>query len=148
MSTENTQVVRRWFEEVWNQGNLDAIDELFAADGIARGLGEAGRDVIGPDAFKPFVQRLRSAFPDLHITVDETIEQGDRVAARFSAVMTHTGDALGFPATGRQVQVQGITFSQITNGQIVDGWNNWDIYGMMLQLGANPAPAQAKLLDE
>lgn len=146
MSTENIQVVQRWFDEVWNQGNLDKIDELFAAGGIAHGLGEAGREVRGPGAFKPFVQRLRAAFPDLHITVDETIAQDDRVAARFSATMTHTGDDLGFPATGRRAQVGGITFTRIHNGQIVEGWNNWDIHGMMQQLTGDVAAVA--LLDE
>ncbi len=146
MSSEKVQIMRRWFDQVWNEGNLDAIDELFASDGIAYGLGEHGRDTRGPAAFKPFVQRLRAAFPDLHITVDDTIEQDDRIAARFSVTMTHSGDDLGFPATGRRAQVKGITFARIQNGQIVEGWNNWDIYGLMQQLQAEPA--EAKLLDE
>lgn len=145
MSTANVQVMQRWFEEVWNQGHLSAIDELFAADGIAYGLGEAGRDVRGPAAFKPFVQRLRGAFPDLHITVDDAIEQDTRVAVRFTATMTHTGDDLGFPATGRPARVSGITFARIHHGQIAEGWNNWDIHGLMQQLTGEPV--QATLLE-
>lgn len=145
MSAENIQVVRRWFDEVWNKGNLDAIDELFAADGIAYGLGEAGKDVRGAEGFKPFVQRIRSAFPDIHITVDDTINEGDQIAARFTGTMTHTGDDLGFPATGKRVTVSGMSFTRIRNGQIVEGWNNWDIYGMMQQLEAEPT--KATLLD-
>src|SRR5687767_5405318 len=121
MSTENVQVVQRWFEEVWNQGNLDAIDELLAADAVGRGLGEAGKDVYGQAGFKPFVQRLRGAFPDIHITVDDTISEGDKIAARFTATMTHQGDELGFPATGKRVTVTGITFTLVRNGQIADG---------------------------
>jgi steroid delta-isomerase-like uncharacterized protein len=145
MSAENIEVVKRWFDEVWNKGRMEAVDELFAGDGIAYGLGEAGKDVRGAQGFKPFVQRIRSAFPNIHITVDDTISEGDQVAARFSATMTHTGDALGFPATGKRVTVSGMSFSRIRNGQIVEGWNNWDIYGMMQQLEA--APHDAKLLD-
>ena len=146
MASENVQVVLRWFDEVWNKGDIAVIDELFSADGIAHGLGEPGREVRGAEAFKPFVQRLRAAFPDLKITVDDTIEQGDKVAARFSAIMTHEGGDLGIPATGRTVQVQGISFSRIHNGQIVEGWNNWDIHGMMQQLQA--PPTEVKLLDD
>jgi steroid delta-isomerase-like uncharacterized protein len=145
MSAANVQVVRRWFDEVWNEGNLDAIDELFAADGIAYGLGEVGKDVRGAEDFKPFVQRIRSAFPDIQITVDDTITQEDKIAARFTATMTHTGDALGFPATGKRVTVRGMSFSRMVNGQIVEGWNNWDIYGLMQQLEAEPQ--KATLLD-
>jgi steroid delta-isomerase-like uncharacterized protein len=145
MSAENIQVVKRWFDEVWNKGRMEAIDELFAADGIAHGLGEAGKDVRGAEGFKPFVQRIRSAFPDIHITVDDTISEGDKIAARFSATMTHTGDDLGFPATGKRVTVSGMSFTRIRNGQIVEGWNNWDIYGMMQQLEAEPS--KATLLD-
>jgi steroid delta-isomerase-like uncharacterized protein len=145
MSAENIQVVQRWFDEVWNNGNIEAIDELFAADGVAYGLGEAGKDVRGAQGFKPFVQRIRGAFPDFHITVDDTISEGDKIAARFSATMTHTGDDLGFPATGKQVTVSGMSFTRIQNGQIVEGWNNWDIYGMMQQLETEPQ--KATLLD-
>jgi steroid delta-isomerase-like uncharacterized protein len=145
MSAENIQVIRRWFDEVWNQGRMEAIDELFAADGIAYGLGEAGKDVHGAAGFKPFVHRIRNAFPDIHITVDDTINEGDKIAARFTATMTHTGDDLGFPATGKRVTVSGISFTRIAKGQIVQGWNNWDIYGMMQQLEAEPSTAT--LLD-
>jgi steroid delta-isomerase-like uncharacterized protein len=138
------QVVERWFDEVWNKGNLDAIDELFAANGIAYGLGEHGINVVGPAAFKPFVQKIREAFPDLQITIDQTVVEGDWIAARFSACMTHTGDALGIAATGRCVSVTGMSMSRIENGQIVEGYNNWDIAGMMQQLQA--APMEASLL--
>jgi steroid delta-isomerase-like uncharacterized protein len=140
MAVEDIQLVKRWFDEVWNNGNLDAIDELLATDAIGHGLGEAGKNVIGPEAFKPFVQRLRGAFPDMHISVDDTISEGDKIAARFTATMTHQGDDLGMPATGKHVTVSGICFTRISNGQIVEGWNCWDIYGMMQQLEAPSAP--------
>jgi steroid delta-isomerase-like uncharacterized protein len=138
------EVVLRWFDEVWNNGNLAAIDELFAADGIAYGLGEHGINVVGPGAFKPFVQKIRDAFPDIHIAVEQTVEEGDWIAARFSAQMTHTGGALGILPTGRRVAVSGMTMTRIANGQIVEGHNNWDIAGMMQQL--HDGPMEATLL--
>ena len=124
MSAENIRGMKRWFDEVWNKGHKEAIDELFAADGIAYGLGEAGKDVHGAGEFKPFVQRMRSAFPDTHITMDDTVVEGDQIAARFTATMTHTGDDLGFPAKGKRATVSGMSFTRICNGQIVEGWNN------------------------
>jgi steroid delta-isomerase-like uncharacterized protein len=141
MSAENIEVVKRWFDEVWNKGRMESIDELFAADGIAYGLGEAGKDVQGAQEFKPFVQRIRGAFPDIRITVGDTISEGDKIAARFSATMTHTGDDLRFPATGGRVAVSGMSFTRIRNGQIVEGWNNWDIYGMMQHAGLCGPPS-------
>ncbi len=137
MSTENAALMRRWFDEVWNKGRAEAIDEMFAADGIAYGLGEAGVDVCGPVAFKPFVERMRGAFPNFELTIDDTITEGDKGAARWTARMTHRGDHLGLPATGKQVVITGMSIIRVRDGQIVEGWNNWDISGLMQQLGAD-----------
>src|SRR5215216_1369936 len=100
--------VHRWFEQVWNQGNLDAIDQMMAPDAAMHGLGE-GAGVNGAEAFKAFATRLRSAFPDIRVTVIETIEEGDMIAGRWTATMTHQGDDLGIAATGRHVGVTGMS---------------------------------------
>lgn len=144
MSEENVAVMHRWFDEVWNRGRTEAIDELFAADGVAYGLGEAGLDVHGPAAFKPFFERLRGAFPDICVTIEDTIAEGDKVAARWTACMTHEGDQLGVPACHRNVRVSGMSIIRVRNGQIVEGWNNWDMLSLMQQI--TPAPAPARLL--
>jgi steroid delta-isomerase-like uncharacterized protein len=109
---------------------------MFAADGIAHGLGEAGRDVYGPGAFKSFFEKLRGAFPEFEVTVEDTITEGDKVAARWTAQLTHGGDHLGIPATNRQATVTGMSIIIVSNGQIKQAWNNWDIMGLMQQLGA------------
>jgi steroid delta-isomerase-like uncharacterized protein len=139
----NKAVVQRWFEEVWNQGRAESIDALFAEDGVSHGLGEAGVEVRGPAAFKPFLERLRGAFPDIHFTVEDTLAEGDRVAARWRAEMTHRGDHLGLPASGRQAEVTGMSIVRIADGKIVEGWNNWDMMGLMQQIGEG---AEVKLL--
>ena len=136
MSNENVALIYRWFEEVWNKGRAEAIDEMFAADGIAHGLGEAGIDVQGPAGFKPFFEKLRGAFPEFEVTIEDTIAEADQVAARWTARLTHKGDQLGIPATGRQATVSGMSIVRISNGQIVEAWNNWDIMGLMQQIGA------------
>lgn len=141
MSTNNSELICRWFEEVWNKGRAEAVDEMFAADGIAHGLGEADIDVRGPAAFKPFFEKLRGAFPDFQLTIEDTISEGDKVAARWTARMTHGGDHLGLPATGRPVVVSGMSIIRIRDGQIVEGWNNWDMMSMMQQIGAERPPA-------
>src|SRR5206468_983036 len=115
-------ILRRWFEEVWNQGRFETIDELFAADGVAHGLGEPGVEVRGPAAFRPFAERFRATFPDITISIEETIAEGDKVAARWTGTVTHTGDQLGIPATGKQATITGIAIVRVRDGQIVDAW--------------------------
>lgn len=136
MSKENVALVYRWFDEVWNKGRAEAIDEMFAADGIAHGLGEVGVDVKGPAAFKPFFEKLRGAFSDFEVTVEDALAEDDKVAARWTARLTHAGDQLGIPATNQQAVVSGMTFARVKDGQIIEAWNNWDIHGLMQQLGA------------
>lgn len=141
MSKENVALVYRWFDEVWNKGRAEAIDEMFAADGIAHGLGEVGIDVEGPAAFKPFFERLRGAFSEFEVTIEDALAEDDRVAARWTARLTHVGDQLGIPPTNKQAIVSGMTFARVRDGQIVEAWNNWDIHGLMQQLGATQPEA-------
>ena len=137
MSEDNKQVVRRWFEEVWNKGRAEAIDEMFAADGIAHGLeGAAGGELRGPADFRVFHQRFRDAFPDVEVIVDDAIAEGDKVAALCTVRGRHQGDTLGFAATEQQVEFNGMTFVRVRDGQIVEAWNNFDFMSMFQQLGA------------
>jgi steroid delta-isomerase-like uncharacterized protein len=136
MSDENVALTYRWFEEVWNKGRAEAIDEMFAVDGIARGLGEAGVDVVGPAGFKPFFEKLRGAFPEFALTIEDTIAAGDKVAARWTVRAVHRGDHLGIPATGNEATFSGMSIVRIQDGKIVEAWNNWDILALMQQIGA------------
>ena len=133
---------RRWFEEVWNKGRDGAIDELLRADAIAHGLTAEGRALPGPAEFRKFYRPFRSGIPDIHITVDEVIGEGDRTAVRFTAHGTHSGDGLGIPATGRKIRVTGICVMHWKDGMIAEGWNEFDADGMMRQL-TGPATAPA-----
>src|SRR5262249_27817649 len=126
MSEPNKALVRRWFDEVWNQGRERTIDELFASHGVGYGLGEPDVPIKGPAEFKPFVRNLRGAIPDIHIRIEDMLAEGDKVAARIVVEGTHKGDTLGVPASGQPVRFQGIVEVRIANGQIVEGWNSWD----------------------
>jgi steroid delta-isomerase-like uncharacterized protein len=134
---ENVKLARRWFQEVWNEGRMQTVHELFAQDGVAIGQSELGEAIRGPQDFVAFVERIRGAFPDIRITVEEAFGADDRVALRWSAAMTHKGHQLGMPATNRQVRISGITIIKIRDRQIVEGWDNWDQMGLMKQLGAD-----------
>ena len=118
MIYDNKQLVRRWFEEVWNQGREATIDELMSAAGVGFGLAATDSEVHGPPEFKPFVRNMRDAFPDLHMTVEDMVAEGDKVAVRLGVTGTHKGGGLGFPATGRKINVTAITIIQFANGQL------------------------------
>jgi steroid delta-isomerase-like uncharacterized protein len=128
-------MIRRWFEEVWNKGRMNAIDEMAAVDAIGHGQAQHGVD-IGLREFRPFAEKLRQAFPDMFITIHATVEQGENVVARWTATMTHEAEFLGIAATGRRVTVTGTTMMRIVNDKIVEAWDNWDQLGLLVQLGA------------
>ena len=133
----NAAVLRRWFEEVWNKGRAEAIDEMFAEDGVAYGLADAsGAELRGPANFRVFHRKFREAFPDVVVSVDDTVSEGDKVAARCTVRGRHEGDTLGFAATSRPVEFTGMTFARVRDGKIVEAWNNFDFMSMFQQLGA------------
>jgi steroid delta-isomerase-like uncharacterized protein len=134
----NKALVRRWFEEVWNQGRADAISEMFAAEGIAHGLlEESQRPLKGAAGFKPFHENFRGAFPDIQVIVEDVIAEGDKVVARCSVRGTHTGDHLGVVATNSTVEFTGMTIARIMDGKIVEAWNNFDFLRMNKQIGVS-----------
>ncbi len=140
---DNVQLMRRWFQEVWNEGRIQTVHELLSPDGVATGQRGAEAEIRGPEEFEKFVREFRGAFPDIKVTVEDVFGSGDKVVLRWSATMTHTGDALGLPASGRRVRSRGITVARIEHGKIVEGWDNWDQLGMLEQIGAYQQPAVA-----
>jgi steroid delta-isomerase-like uncharacterized protein len=145
MSTEdNKALTRRLIEEVWNQGNLALIDELYATT-------FSHHDPDFPtfqtrEGYKQWLSEARTAFPDLHLTFDEMIAEGEYVAGRWTFRGTNTGDMetpMHIPATGRQVTITGITISRVATGKVVEDWHQGDMMGFMQQLGLIPVPAQA-----
>jgi steroid delta-isomerase-like uncharacterized protein len=137
MSASPDAVMRAWFEEVWNQGREDTIDRLFAADGIAHGL--PGGPMRGPEAFKQVFKVFRGAFPDIHITVERAVTQGDMVTVHCRVTGTHTGSSLGVAPTGNRVEFEGMTIGRVVDGQIREGWNCFDFLTMYQELGLLPA---------
>jgi steroid delta-isomerase-like uncharacterized protein len=139
MSHDLKALSRRWFDEVWNNGNEQTIDELLAADGIAGGLGEDGRPLVGPPGFRKFFHRMRGGFSDIHIHVDEVLAEGDASVVRFTFTARHSGNGLGVPATGKTVRATGMTIVHWRNGRIVNGHNEFDVAGLSAQLEGPPA---------
>ncbi len=141
MSHEAVTLVHRWFDEVWNQGREATIDELFGPDCVAYGLGEGEVEARGPAEFKTFWRGVRDAFPDVKITIQDTITQGDKVVVRVILRGTHKGKGgFGIDPTNRPVSVSGTIIVRVANGQVHEGWNYWDQLGLLQQIGALPAP--------
>jgi steroid delta-isomerase-like uncharacterized protein len=136
MAQDNVKIMRRWFEDVWNNGKTATIHELMAPEAV--GIGQGGPEVAikGPHEFQVFVEKLRGAFPDIKVTIEDAFESGDKAVARWSATMTRTGDHLGLPASNKKIRITGISMVQVANGKIVAGWDNWDQMTMLKEIGA------------
>lgn len=139
---QNKALIRRFYEEVWNRGNLDVAYEVFAADYERHDL-RPGNPLSGPEGQKQIASDFRSAFPDLHMTVDVMIAEGDMVVARWTTEGTNTGAWGSIPATGKHVKFSGVNIFRIADGKVVEIWNHRDDLGVMQQLGA-PIYAGAK----
>lgn len=138
MSTaQNKAIVRRLIDEMVNERDLAAADELIATDFVLRRPdgSELGR---GPAGWKEFLRSQQSAFPDRHCTIDDILAEGDKVAVRWTQTATHRGDYLGIPATGKECTTTGISIYQIAEGNIEEIWVNQDTLGLMQQLGVIP----------
>ena len=136
MSEANRTLIHRWFEQVWNEGRTEAIAEMLADDAIVHGLSDdSSTPWRGLDSFKEFHAKFRGAFPDIRVTVEDTVREGDRIAARCSVRGKHTGEALGFAATQAPVEFTGMVIVRIKDGKIVEAWNNFDFMTLYKQLG-------------
>ena len=126
--------LHRWFEEVWNNKRESAVDELLAEDGVGYGL--PGGEIRGPAAFKEYQRALISAYPDLWVHVEETITEGDKIAARCRVTGVHQGEGLGLSATNKPVEFTGLCMVRVKDGKIVEAWNEFNFMEMYQQLGA------------
>ena len=139
MSTDRTDsLVRRMFENAFNQGKLAVVDELVAPGGVTHSVAWGMPNTR--EGLKQLIVMLRSAFPDLHCVVEDEISAGEKVAAHWTMRGTHKGLFLGNPPTNRPIVVQGISFARTENGQIAEDWTLLDQMGMLQQLGIIPPP--------
>ena len=137
MSEQPKQAIIRWFEEVWNRGRRQVIDELLSPDCV---IHDGETSIKGPEEFKKYFDLMRSAFSEIKVTPEEAISEGAMVCLRWSVKMRHTGDGLGMPATSRILQTTGISIVRFTDGRFAEAWQNWDMLGVMQQIQqAEPA---------
>jgi steroid delta-isomerase-like uncharacterized protein len=140
MSEENKTLVRRYFEEIWDKGNLNLIDELFTTDFVRHGPTGTEGEVRGLESFKGLVSTYRTALPDLRVPIEDLIAEGDRVVTRWTARGTHHGELMGNAPTGNQASVTGILIDRISGGKIEEEWVDYDTLYLMQQVGGVSQP--------
>lgn len=134
------ETVRRLLEGVWD--DFGVVDEVVADDFVGHDPASP-QPIRGPQGAKDNFQTYKDAFAGARITVDEVIAEGDIAAARWTGRGRHENEIMGIAPTGRDVTVSGVSFVRLRDGKIVESWDNWDALGMLVQLGAVPAPAQS-----
>lgn len=140
---QNKKILNRFWEEVWDQGKLDVVDEIFHDNFVDHGLAP-GLTKQGPEGAKEAVLQFRTGIPDLYLKVDHMVAEGDKVMTRWEAGGTHTGPLKSgrgvIPPTNKRAVVRGFTINRVEDGRIIDAWDNFDIMGMLQQLGVIPSP--------
>ena len=136
---ENMTLIKSWFDRVWNEGSEEAIDELYAADGVAWGLGD--QFVRGPESFKMLHRLFHETLSDIKFQLEDMIAAGERVAIRGTFTMTHK-------ASGKAITIRGGGFGHIRDGKVAEAWNSFDFLGVLIQLGAVSETALVEALAE
>jgi predicted ester cyclase len=129
---EHKAIARRFFEEVWNQQKPEVIDEIFAPTVLFNGRPVA-RDVL-----KQMVAGRRATFPDIRVTVEDQVAEGDKVSTRRTWEATHQGPYRGVAATGKRVTWSQISIVRFENGKVVEDWATADEVSILQQLGQLP----------
>jgi predicted ester cyclase len=132
-------LTRRWFRDVWTEDGEAVVDAMMADDG--HGWIEGGF-VKSPTEFKGARQLLLAAFPDLAISVEDLIVDGDKVAVRWTVEATHKGGGLGLAPTGKRVAFRGMTWMEWRNGKMARGWDSWNLGGLLEELRSAAASTE------
>jgi steroid delta-isomerase-like uncharacterized protein len=145
MSAEaNAAAATSILDEAFNKGRLEVFDEVCSPEYVSHDPAES-EDVHGLEAHKERVGMYRTAMSDLHVSVDDVVASGDKVAMRWRASGTNDGELQGMPATGKHVEITGISIDRFdADGKLVETWDQWDNAGFMVQLGLAPEPATAE----
>lgn len=138
MSAERNRAALDAALAAWNEGDFERYLEVYDPAVRHHGAGPEPLDAAGNRAF---YESLWAAFPDSRLAIDATVAEGDLIAARFRLTGEHRGTFLGVPPTGREVVLVGQTVFRLVDGRVVERWTTSDLLGVMVQIGAVPAPA-------
>jgi steroid delta-isomerase-like uncharacterized protein len=132
---QNKATIRRFYDEVWNKGNLEVAREIFADDYVRHDL-RPGTAPSGPEGQIVVANLFRTAFPDVRVTVDFMVGEGEMVVARWTIEGTHRGAWAGVAPTGKSISFTGVNIYRFTDGKVAEIWNYRDDLGLLQQLGA------------
>lgn len=135
--TDNKELARRAIG-LWSSGSTDRPEEIFAPGYVnhQHHHPDNANDLRGIGPWKQFITSFHQAFPDFKDKITAQIAEGDLVATHFTSSGTHKGEMMGMAATGKRATWTGIAIDRIADGKIVESWVNWDMHGMLQQLGA------------
>lgn len=133
-TADNKAIIRRYFREVVNERNLDAIDQLVALSAENQCGGTSFR---GPSAWRASTQQVATSFPDMQVTIEGMVAEGNLVAVRWTGRGTHRGEFMGIPATGKAVPMSNLDLFRVENGQITAAWSFPDMMPVMRALGVS-----------
>jgi steroid delta-isomerase-like uncharacterized protein len=138
----NEAVIRRWIE-AYNERDLEAEADVLAPGFVAH-VPAAPGPLEGLEAWRQFSGPFAEAFPDLRLTVEDVVSEGEKVAARVAFRGTHRGGFQGIPPTGKEVAFSSMEFNRVVGGKVEEHWVELDLLGLMQQLGAIPEPEHSK----
>jgi len=127
---QNKEIVRQFFEQIWNQGDESAIDRFIAEDAI----GNDPKFGVGRESFRAQWRKWRIAFPDMNFAIQELVAENDVVVSRWLLTGTHLGQYLNKPATGKKISVDGVSIDRLKNGMVVSGFDAWDSQVLAAQI--------------
>lgn len=137
---DNKAQARRLFEEGFSQGKVDVVDEVLGPNFVCYDPNSESGEVRGADTIKGEIEYFRNAVPDLTYTIEDQIAEDDKVVTRYTVSGTHQGEFFGVPATGKRIRMTGTSIDRFEDGKMVEEWPEYDLLGVMRQLGAVPAP--------
>lgn len=147
MSTQearNKERLRNYVDEVWVEGNLDAIEEYVKPGYVEHNLSGHNPDIEGIEAHRENVEQFRTALPDLELDLERVVADGDKTAQLFTCRGTHEGEMMGTPPTGESVEFPAVGITVWEDGKMIEDWSQVDMLGIMEQLGLGPGPEQER----
>jgi steroid delta-isomerase-like uncharacterized protein len=139
---QNKAIAKRFNEDVWGTGDETALEQLFAPDFVDHGA--LPGQTPDREGHKQTLAEFRSAFPDLSVTTEDIVAEGDKVVSRWTARGTHQGELMGISPTSKEVTITGIDVLRVAQGKVVERWAEYDSLGMIQQLGVVPEPGQSE----
>jgi steroid delta-isomerase-like uncharacterized protein len=141
MSAEENKAIVERFWKVWEEGNIDLVEELLAADHVNHNPATPDQPA-GAEGVREVVTMFRSAMPDLKVVIEDMIAEGDKVLVRYTLEGTHEGELFGIPPTGRRLSIKSMAVERVSEGKLREHWRITDSLDMMQQLGVVPESGQ------